>query len=138
MRMELRRGSELDEYTERLIRQAEEEGLISAPVHMKQEILKRSQSLDYQISVQARQISKRMQFLLYSMKVGAAVAMALFLLFMVPTELPDMRMDAGSGTESMEIREESLGDKLGRGFRTFDRILTDLRWSVYYDKQMED
>ena len=42
---------ELDAYTEQLIRQAEAEGLIPAPAHMKQEILERSRSLDYQLRV---------------------------------------------------------------------------------------
>ena len=64
---------ELDAYTEQLIRQAEAEGLIPAPAHMKQEILERSRSLDYQLRVQTRQIPKKLQFLYYSLKVGAAV-----------------------------------------------------------------
>ena len=61
---------ELDAYTEQLIRQAEAEGLIPAPAHMKQEILERSRSLDYQLRVQTRQIPKKLQFLYYSLKVG--------------------------------------------------------------------
>ena len=82
---------ELDAYTERLLRQVEAEGLIPAPAHMKQEILERSRSLDYQIRVQTRQIPKKLQFLYYSLKVGAAVVMALFLVLMVKDSGPDNR-----------------------------------------------
>ena len=72
-------GQDLDAYTKRLIQQVEAEGLLPAPVHMKREILERSSSLDYQLRVQTRQIPKKLQFFCYSLKVGAAVVMALFL-----------------------------------------------------------
>ena len=54
MRTDKMTEKELEAYTEQLIRQVEAEGLLPAPVHMKQEILERSQSLDYQIRVQTR------------------------------------------------------------------------------------
>ncbi|MCI9384696.1 MAG: hypothetical protein HFI24_10930, partial [Lachnospiraceae bacterium] len=84
MRTEYDKIKDLDAYTEQLIRQVEKEGLIKAPAHMKQEILERSKRLDYQLAVTTRKVSKQMQLFFYSLKVGAAVVTALFLLFMVP------------------------------------------------------
>ena len=133
-RMDKMSEQELDAYTERLIRQVEAEGLIPAPVHMKQEILERSRSLDYQIRVQTRQIPKKLQFLYYSLKVGAAVVMALFLVMMVPREMPDMR-----GTKGITVQqEESLGNKLNQGMRTMNRMLNNMNWYMNVSSQTED
>ena len=133
-RMDKMSEQELDAYTERLIRQVEAEGLIPAPVHMKQEILERSRSLDYQIRVQTRQIPKKLQFLYYSLKVGAAVVMALFLVMMVPKEIPDM-----SGTMGITVQqEESLGNKLNQGMRTMNRMLNNMNLYLNMNSQTED
>lgn len=126
---------ELDAYTERLIRQVEAQGLIPAPVHMKQEILERSRSLDYQLRVQTRQIPKKLQFLYYSLKVGAAVVMALFLVFMVPREMPQVNSVAEEITVQ---REESLGNKLNQGMRTMNRMLNSVNYYLNGNNQMED
>ena len=126
---------ELDAYTERLIRQVEAQGLIPAPVHMKQEILERSRSLDYQLRVQTRQIPKKLQFLYYSLKVGAAVVMALFLVFMVPKEMPQVNSVAAEITVQ---REESLGNKLNQGMRTMNRMLNSVNYYLNGKNQMED
>lgn len=125
---------ELGAYTEQLIRQAEAEGLIPAPAHMKQEILDRSRSLDYQLRVQTRQIPKKLQFLYYSLKVGAAVVMALFLVMMVPKEIPDMSSTAGITVQ----QEESLGNKLNQGMRTMNRMLNNMNWYMNVSSQTED
>ena len=127
---------ELDAYTERLLRQVEAEGLIPAPAHMKQEILERSRSLDYQIRVQTRQIPKKLQFLYYSLKVGAAGGMAWFLVLMVPKEMPDMSGSAGITVQ----QEESIGNKLNQGMRTMNRMLNsmNLYLNVNENSQTED
>lgn len=134
MRTDKMTEKELEAYTEQLIRQVEAEGLLPAPVHMKQEILERSQSLDYQIRVQTRQIPKKLQFFYYSLKVGAAVVMALFLVLMVPKEMPDM-----SGTMGIMVQqEESLGNKLNQGMRTMNRMLNNMNLYLNMNSQTED
>lgn len=90
MKQKDRKQEMLDAYTLELIRQVESEGLRKAPAHMKAEILERSRKPDYQIALQTRRLSRNMQFFFYSLKVGAAVATALFLLFTVPREIPQM------------------------------------------------
>ena len=134
MRTDKMTEKELEAYTEQLIRQVEAEGLLPAPVHMKQEIRERSQSLDYQIRVQTRQIPKKLQFFYYSLKVGAAVVMALFLVLMVPKEMPDM-----SGTMGIMVQqEESLGNKLNQGMRTMNRMLNNMNLYLNMNSQTED
>ena len=44
-------------------------------------VLKKSRSLDVQVTVKTRQASRKLQLLRYSLQVGTAVAGALFLLF---------------------------------------------------------
>ena len=125
---------DMDIYTDRLIRQVEEEGLIPAPAHMKQEILKRSQSLEYQVRVQTRQIPGKLQFFFYSMKVGAAVVTALFLLFMVPREIPDINRPLA---EAAMQREETMGDRLNQGMHSLNQMILKFNWSVKNGYKME-
>lgn len=135
MRAEYEKIRDLDDYTERLIRQVEAEGLIQAPAHMKQEILERSARMDYQIAVTTRKVSKQMQLFFYSLKVGAAVVTALFLLFMVPKELPQTEPVAPS--EAARQQEETLNQKLNNGMQEFNRMLNDMMGFKNID-QMED
>ncbi len=126
---------ELDVYTKRLIRKTEADRLIPAPAHMKQEILERSRRLDYQLRIRARQIPKKLQFLCYSLKIGAAVAMALFLVFMLPGEMPETK---GVSAEITMQREESLGNKLKQGLWTMNRILNSMNLQLNGNNQRED
>ena len=134
MRTDRMTEEELAAYTEKLIWQTESAGLVPAPGHMTQEILGRSRGLDYQIRVQTRQIPKKLQFFYYSLKVGAAVVMALFLVMMVPREMPDM-----SGAEAIAVQqEESLGNKVNRGMQTVNRMLDGVNFYLNGNFLMED
>lgn len=126
---------ELDAFTRELIRQVEAEGLLQAPVHMKQEILERSRRPDYQMAVQTRRISRNMQLFFYSLKVGTAVAAALIMLFMVPRELPQVEqsVSVGSGWQ----QEERIGQKLNDGLGKVNQIFSKIIWSGT-DRQMEE
>ena len=135
MRSEDRRQDMLDAYTLDLIWQVESEGLIKAPVHMKAEILERSQRPDYQIALQTRQISKKMQFFFYSLKVGAAVVTALLLLFMIPKEIP--QNDGFFERDPAQEREASIGEKFNEGLRDFNQMLTEITTSNQ-KRQRED
>lgn len=125
----------LDTYTLDLIRQVESEGLLQAPVHMKAEILERSRKPEYQIALQTRKISRNMQFFFYSLKVGAAVVTALFLLFMVPREIP--QNDGFFEREPVQAREASIGEKFNEGLRDFNQMLTEITTSNQ-NRQRED
>lgn len=58
--------------------------LLPAPVDLKTEILKKAAQPEVQLEIQARRLSKKAQLLLYSFKVGTAVAGALLLLSLSP------------------------------------------------------
>lgn len=135
MRAEYEKIRDLDDYTEQLIRQVEAKGLIKAPAHMKQEILERSRRMDYQMAVTTRKVSKQMQLFFYSLKVGAAVVTALFLLLMVPKELPKETPVAPS--EAARKQEETLNRKLNNGMQEFNQMLNDMMGFNNRD-QMED
>ncbi len=135
MRAEYNKIRDLDDYTEQLIRQVEAEGLIQAPVHMKQEILERSRRVDYQVAVATRQVSKQMQLFFYSLKVGAAVVTAIFLLLMVPRELPDEPPMAPR--EVAKRQEETLNRRLNNGMRELNQMLNDMM-GLQKSDQMED
>lgn len=115
---------EIDAYTEQLIRQVEAEGLIKAPAHMKQEILERSRRVDYQLAVTTKKASKQMQLFFYSLKVGAAVATALFLLFMVPKELP--KTEPVAPKEAARQQEETLNRRINQGMQEMNQMLNEM------------
>ena len=127
MRTEYEKIKDLDAYTEQIIRQVEAEGLIKAPTHMKQEILERSERIDYQLAVATRKVSGQMQLFFYSLKVGAAVVTALFLLFMVPKEIP--QAEPMVPKEAARQQEETLNRRLNNGMQEMNRMLNEmLNW----------
>ena len=136
MRAEYEKIRDLDDYTEQLIRQVEAEGLIKAPAHMKQEILERSRRMDYQMAVTTRKVSKQMQLFFYSLKVGAAVVTALFLLFMVPKELPKEE-PVVAPSEAARQQEETLNRRLNNGMREINQMLNNMM-GLQKSNQMED
>lgn len=120
MRLEKREKQEDDREILELIRQAESEGLLKAPGHMKEEILKRSESIDYRLSVRTRRFSQKTEFYLYSAKVAAAVAAALFMIVMVPADISEIREIPERKTE-----QQSIGSRMNEGMKMLDRMFRD-------------
>lgn len=127
MKKDEQREPDLDAYTQQLIRQVESEGLLKAPVHMKQEILERSRRVDYQMNVQTRKLSRNMQLFFYSLKVGTAVVAALFLLFTIPRELPQVEVPLREIPR--REREERVSYRLNEGLGRFNQMLSEMMWS---------
>ena len=62
------------------------------------------------------------------------MVMALFLVLMVPKEMPEM-----SGTAGMAVQqEESIGNKLNQGMWTMNRMLNRVNIYLNGNYQMED
>ena len=60
--------------------------------------------------------------------------MALFLVLMVPKEMPEV-----SGTAGMAVQqEESIGNKLNQGMRTMNRMLNSMNVYLNHNGQTED
>lgn len=124
MRLENRKKEESYHDTWELIRQVEAERLIRAPGHMKEEILKRSERIDYRLAVQTRRLSKNAEILLYSMKVSAAVAAALLMIFAVPADMTVMK------ELPVQSREDAIGERMGQGFREMDQMIQKMFWKM--------
>ncbi|MDE7206658.1 MAG: hypothetical protein K2N90_05795 [Lachnospiraceae bacterium] len=75
--------SMMDFDLELLIRETEEEGLLQAPKRMKEEIIKKSQSMPAKAACQVTKASARVELMIYSLKTAAAVAMAIFLFSLI-------------------------------------------------------
>ncbi len=67
----------------RFIQCVEENDMIKAPIQMKEEILKKSKSPVIRIAVESKKVSKKVQLFWYSLKISAAVAIALTLLIFI-------------------------------------------------------
>lgn len=59
----------------------EQDAFLQAPARMKPEILEKSRKLNVQIVVQANAAAKKLDFWLYSLRVGFAVTFAICMLF---------------------------------------------------------
>lgn len=104
-----------------------DEVLVDPPVYLKDEITRRTRQLDVQTAVKVKQTSKQMQLLMYSLRVGLAVAASIFLLtvtngvWKMNVEMPKQP----NRTESHEDRE-SLIDKLNQGSSTVTDALNQM------------
>ena len=66
----------------------EENFLIRAPGDLKSSVMKRCSQPDVKLPAEARKLSHRTRLLLYSLKVGTAVAVSVLLLALLPSSLP--------------------------------------------------
>ncbi len=94
--------AESDDFLNAFADETERYYSVCAPMGFSQDILKKSRNLDVQVAVKTRQVSRKLQLFAYTLKVGAAVAGALFLLFSLPS-----LTDPGSQTRISGRRIES-------------------------------
>lgn len=102
------------------------------PKYLKEEILSRTQQMDIQAAVRIKQTSKQVQLMMYSLKVGFAVAASIFLLT-ITTGIQNMDIQSQQKekqrTEWMQERkkeeEDSFIDKLSYGSRRITDMLND-------------
>lgn len=107
-----------------------EKDLASPPAYLQEEILERSRSLKVQTAKTVYQTSKRMQLLLYSLKVGFAVATSLFLLS-ISYEIETMELPQSPRTSITEkIEEESR--------KVNDRFLEFKGWLLHIEYKEEE
>lgn len=105
-----------------------EDDLLEPPAYLKEEIVKRTRQIDVQTVVKVKCTTKRMQLMLYSLKVGFAVVASIFLLT-ITTNFQNMKsvklQSQQKQTESVE-REESITDKLNQGSSLVNDALNDM------------
>lgn len=81
-----------------------ENALLHAPARMKSEIIERSQKPDVQLIVRTQAAAKKLEFFIYSLRVGFAVSFALFMLIRV-TQLPYTYDTSPATTSEFQISE---------------------------------
>lgn len=113
----------------------EEYLLMEPPSYLKEEIQARTRQLDIQTVIKVKQTSKQMKLMLYSLKVGLAVAVSIFLLT-ITTGVQRMNVQTTerepvSTRQETKEREESLTDKLNRGSAYVTDILNQLSSGIF-------
>lgn len=116
-----------------------DETLVEPPAYLKDEISRRTRQLDVQTVVKVKQTSKQMQLLMYSLRVGLAVAASIFLLTVttgvgkMKVEMPQNKQDI---TENRQERE-SITDKLNRGSSFVTDVLNQMTSGFFQIEQKE-
>ena len=118
------------------------------PRYLKEEILNRTRQLDVQASVKLKETSRQVQLMIYSLKVGLAVAASIFLLTLTSNvqhmelnlQLQENQQTEQEKGESQQMsqekgeeqrREESIAGKLRRGSKEITTILNELSSGVF-------
>lgn len=102
--------------------------LAEPPVYLKEEILRRTRQMDVQASVHIRETSRRMQFWMYSLKVGVAVMASIFLL-MITANVQNMDFETlrAEQVRRQDVsREVSITDTLKQKSGEISNILNNL------------
>ncbi|MCI9176767.1 MAG: hypothetical protein HFH49_17950 [Lachnospiraceae bacterium] len=110
------------------------------PRYLKEEIRNRTRQLDVQASMKLKETSRQVQLMLYSLKVGLAVAASIFLLTItsniqnmgIDQELPERQwMEEKQDEKERPEREESIAGKLRRGSREITAILNEFSSGLF-------
>lgn len=110
------------------------------PRYLKEEIRNRTRQLDVKASMKLKETSRQVQLMLYSLKVGLAVAASIFLLTItsniqnmgINQELPEKQwMEERQDEKERQEREESIAGKLRRGSREITAILNEFSSGLF-------
>ena len=114
------------------------------PGYLKEEILSRAHQIDVQASVKLKETSRQVQLMLYSLKVGFAVAASIFLLAvttnvqnLAPQQPKEQRTEQMQEQRSAREQEESIVNKLRRGSKEITGLLNEIR-SGFFRIEMDD
>lgn len=99
---------------EALISQVEAEGMLRAPVGLKSRVMEKTRRMDVQMIVRTQELPKRLSFFWYSVKITAAAAAAMFLIFAIPQDLgmPDLSTLPAMETEWDGGPRKTLAEKV--------------------------
>lgn len=114
------------------------------PGYLKEEILNRVHQIDVQASVKLKETSRQVQLMLYSLKVGFAVAASIFLLA-ITTNIQDMNPELPKEQQVAQMQEqrerqeqeESIVSKLRRGSKEITGLLNEISCG-FFRIEMDD
>lgn len=124
--------------------ESEKHFLPEPPRYLKEEIFERTRQMDVQASVKLKETSRQVQLMMYSLKVGLAVAASIFLL-LVTSSVPDMNLEMPENqrVEQMKERREearrrkedrekgNITGKLRQGSQGMMDMLNDLSSGIF-------
>lgn len=125
--------------------QPEKNFLTEPPGYLKEEILERTRQMDVRAAVKLKETSKQVQLMIYSLKVGLAVAASIFLLT-ITTDIQRMNLEVPESQRTQELqerqeaavkrqesraKEEDFTGKLRRGSREITNILNNLSSGLF-------
>ena len=108
----------------------QEDFLISAPPDLKSSVIRRCAQPDVQLAAGARSLSRRTRLLLYSLKVGAAVAASVLLLALLPATFPP------GGGPGASVPFYQKAQQITHGLNRITYNFTD--WEVLIDIRIEE
>lgn len=125
--------------------QPEKSFLAEPPRYLKEEILERTHQMDVQAAVKLKETSKQVQLMIYSLKVGLAVAASIFLLTITSDiqrmnlEIPESqrtqelqeRQEAAVKRQESRAKEENFTGRLRRGSREITNMLNNLSSGLF-------
>lgn len=110
-----------------------EQDLLEPPAYLQEEILEKSQSIEFRTASTIRQTSRQMRLFLYSLKVGFALAVSLYMLFVLPM---DRRMENQRGIVFLENTRQSVEEKMQNGKGKLNALFGDLaEWPLFMDEE---
>lgn len=111
----------------------EEDVCMEPPVYLKEEIKRCTRQLDVQTVVRVKQTSKRIQLLVYSLKVGLAVAASIFLL-VITGNVQSMGIEVPFAQKKQTEdfgEKESISDKLRNGSSMITETLEKMYDNIF-------
>ncbi len=106
-----------------LIAEVEASGMLRPPVDFKQHVMEKTRRADVQMIVRTQKMNKGLQLFFYSLKMGMAVAIALFFLFWVPQDFSLPQMEPPRETNWEIEPGESMAKKWDRGAKEMTQQL---------------
>lgn len=111
-----------------------EEGMLEEPPgYLKEEVMGRAHQIDVQAAVKLKETSRQVQLLVYSLKVGLAVAASIFLLA-VTANVQNMELGqppSQQAEQAQDRQEEGVVSKLRRHSTEVTGLLNDLSRGIF-------
>lgn len=112
----------------------EREALLPAPRHLEASILEKSRSHTVQLIADAGHLSRNMQMLFYSLKVGTAVLCSVSLLFLASALNQDAVFEKTQQRQA--VRYESISDGWQRRYERVESITGQLDALLHFNREV--
>lgn len=119
-----------DAELERFIQMIENEAMLTAPRNLKENILDESKQLGTKIVKQSKTLSIKMQLLLYSLKISAAVVGAIFLLGVIQIDSSQIAQAVNKPIKGQKESTQSVTETLNEKSNAASNALNNFSSSL--------